>query len=111
LADVFVAKGKKQAHVPYRNSKLTWLLQAHSQFTFVRTFVRLSVGVQPCLSANGKALMIVNLSPARESSHESLCSLRFASMVNAVELGRAKKSVSVLTASKLPPVTPVAVPR
>jgi kinesin family protein C1 len=28
LADVFVAKGKKQPHVPYRNSKLTWLLQA-----------------------------------------------------------------------------------
>ena len=31
LADVFVAKGKKQPHVPYRNSKLTWLLQARQR--------------------------------------------------------------------------------
>ncbi len=74
LTDVFVAIGNKQAHIPFRNSKLTHLLQ-------------------PCLSGDGKALMMVNLSPTYESYFESLCSLRFASQVNQCELGKPKRSV------------------
>jgi hypothetical protein len=76
LSDVFVAISKKQAHVPYRNSKLTYLLQ-------------------PCLSGDGKALVITNLSPTESSAHESLCSLRFASMVGSCELGKAAKHVKM----------------
>lgn len=68
LADVFQALAKKSAHVPYRNSKLTYVLQ-------------------PALSGDGKTLMMVNLSPTVLSLDESLCSLRFAQNVSQCELG------------------------
>lgn len=74
LTDVFVSIGKKASHIPFRNSKLTHLLQ-------------------PSLSGDGKTLMLVNLSPTELSTQESLCSLRFASQVNKCELGKAKRSL------------------
>merc|ERR1712161_95999 len=74
LTDVFAAIGKKSKHIPFRNSKLTYLLQ-------------------PSLSGNGKTLMLANMSPTDASTQESLCSLRFASQVNKCELGRAKRSL------------------
>jgi hypothetical protein len=89
LSDVFVAISKKQAHVPYRNSKLTYLLQ-------------------PCLSGDGKALVITNLSPTESSAHESLCSLRFASMVGSCELGKAAKHVKMEADGARPRTAPAA---
>jgi kinesin family protein C1 len=74
LGNVFTALSKGSQHIPFRNSKLTYLLQ-------------------DCLSGDGKAMMFVNLSPTMESSNESLCSLRFAQRVNQVELGKATKHV------------------
>merc|ERR1719281_127692 len=62
LTDVFVAKAEGRAHVPFRNSKLTHLME-------------------PCLSGHGKTLMIVNVAPEESHAHETLCSLRFASHV------------------------------
>ena len=77
LSDVFMAISNKQAHIPFRNSKLTHLLS-------------------PALSGDGKTLMLVNLSPTEESYFESLCSLRFASTVNKCELGKPKKNTGTV---------------
>mmetsp|Transcript_54077 Transcript_54077/g.63191 ORF Transcript_54077/g.63191 Transcript_54077/m.63191 type:complete len:1050 (+) Transcript_54077:398-3547(+) len=75
LGDVFTSLSNGSPHVPYRNSKLTYLLQ-------------------DCLNGNGKSLMLMNLCPTVESAHESACSLRFARRVNQVELGKAVKQVN-----------------
>ena len=75
LGDVILAISNGDSHVPYRNSKLTWLLQ-------------------PCLGNQSKALMFVNVAPSQESAQETLCSLRFAAKVNATEIGTAKRFVS-----------------
>ena len=74
LADVFINLGQKSQHIPYRNSKLTMLLQ-------------------DCLSGEGKSLMIVNVSPTVASSGETVCSLRFADQVSQVELGKAQRQM------------------
>lgn len=86
LADVFQALAKKSPHVPYRNSKLTYVLQ-------------------PSLSADGKTLMMVNLSPTCASLDESLCSLRFAQQVNHCELGHPVRQIKANINSTTPPIS------
>nr|XP_043621864.1 kinesin-like protein KIN-14N [Erigeron canadensis] len=76
LSDVIFALAKKEEHVPFRNSKLTYLLQ-------------------PCLGGDSKTLMVVNVSPASSSVNESLCSLRFAARVNACEISIPRRQTSM----------------
>jgi len=70
LGDVIAALAKKEKHIPFRNSKLTQVLQ-------------------DSLEGTAKVAMFVNVSPTLESSNESVCSLNFASRVRGVELGAA----------------------
>merc|ERR1711904_540257 len=84
LADVFCAKAENRNHVPFRNSKLTHLME-------------------PCLSGHGKTLMVVNIGPEEDHAHETLCSLRFASQVSQCNTG-GKPTKSAKTLGR--PTTP-----
>ncbi|KAF3649997.1 Kinesin-4 [Capsicum annuum] len=74
LGDVISSLATKSAHIPFRNSKLTHLLQ-------------------DSLGGDSKTLMFVQISPNTNDLSETLCSLNFASRVRGIELGPAKKQV------------------
>ncbi|KAL9233435.1 hypothetical protein vseg_008438 [Gypsophila vaccaria] len=71
LGDVIASLSLKNAHVPYRNSKLTQLLQ-------------------DSLGGQAKTLMFVHISPEADAIGETISTLKFAERVSTVELGAAR---------------------
>ncbi|EAW14296.1 putative kinesin family protein (KlpA) [Aspergillus clavatus NRRL 1] len=78
LGDVIAAlgQGKEGGHIPYRNSKLTYLLQFS-------------------LGGNSKTLMFVMVSPLQAHLSETLTSLKFATKVHNTHFGTAKRQTRV----------------
>jgi kinesin family protein C2/C3 len=73
LGNVINALQTGSSHVPFRDSKLTYLLKNS-------------------LGGNCKCLMICNASPASTNGQETSCSFMFAHRVRSTKLGQAKKN-------------------
>ncbi|XP_073667741.1 kinesin-like protein KIFC3 isoform X1 [Paramisgurnus dabryanus] len=74
LGDVIQALKAHQTHIPFRNSRLTYLLQ-------------------DSLGKGNKTAMVVQVSSLESNVGETLCSLKFAQKVCKVELGPAARKI------------------
>ncbi|XP_034553921.1 kinesin-like protein KIFC3 [Notolabrus celidotus] len=74
LGDVIQALRARQTHIPFRNSRLTYLLQ-------------------DSLGKGSKTVMVVQVSALESNMGETLCSLKFAQRVCKVELGPAARKI------------------
>ena len=75
LGDVMEALDQKAKFVPYRNSKLTYLLQ-------------------DALGGNSRTMMVVTVCPTDLTSDETLFTLQFATRVRNITIGVAKKNTA-----------------
>ncbi|GMP52068.1 hypothetical protein CsSME_00018032 [Camellia sinensis var. sinensis] len=73
LGDVISALAQKSTHIPYRNSKLTQVLQ-------------------DSLGGHAKTLMFVHINPEVNSIGETISTLKFAERVASIELGAARSN-------------------
>jgi kinesin family protein C2/C3 len=76
LGSVMHALAVKAPHIPFRDSKLTQLLQ-------------------DSLGGQAKAMMFVHVAPEQSSDSETLSTLNFGKSVTEITLGHAKKNVSM----------------
>jgi len=75
LGNVMEALDRKASHVPYRDSKLTHLLQ-------------------DSLGGNSRTMMVVTVCPTSNSYDETQCALKFATRVRRINLGTAQRNVT-----------------
>jgi len=75
LGNVMEALDRKASHVPYRDSKLTYLLQNS-------------------LGGNSRTMMVVTACPHNDSYDETIFALKFATRVRRINLGSAHKNVT-----------------
>ncbi|KAL2332864.1 hypothetical protein Fmac_014077 [Flemingia macrophylla] len=73
LGDVISALAQKSPHIPYRNSKLTQVLQ-------------------DSLGGHAKTLMFVHINPELNAIGETISTLKFAERVSSIELGAAQSN-------------------
>lgn len=74
LGDVIASLQQQTAHIPFRNSKLTLLLSSG-------------------LSGRARALVVMHVSSLAEDYGETLCTLKFAQRVSAVQMGKIHRQV------------------
>ena len=75
LGNVMEALDRKSSHVPYRDSKLTYLLQ-------------------DSLGGNSRTMMVAAISPVDLSHDESVHALQFATRVRRIQIGAAQRNVT-----------------
>jgi myosin heavy subunit len=75
LGNVMEALDRKASHVPYRDSKLTYMLQ-------------------DSLGGNSRTMMVVAICPNDHSFDESVHALGFATRVRRIQIGAAKRNVT-----------------
>eukprot|EP00529_Nitzschia_sp_RCC80_P007120 CAMPEP_0113521394 /NCGR_PEP_ID=MMETSP0014_2-20120614/44616_1 /TAXON_ID=2857 /ORGANISM="Nitzschia sp." /LENGTH=1349 /DNA_ID=CAMNT_0000419349 /DNA_START=140 /DNA_END=4189 /DNA_ORIENTATION=+ /assembly_acc=CAM_ASM_000159 len=75
LGNVMEALDRKASHIPYRDSKLTYLLQ-------------------DSLGGNSRTMMIVAVTPVDVAYDESIHALQFATRVRRINIGAAQRNVS-----------------
>lgn len=75
LGNVMEALDRKAAHVPYRDSKLTYMLQ-------------------DSLGGNSRTMMVVTICPTDNSHDESVHALQFATRVRRIQIGAAQRNVT-----------------
>lgn len=75
LGNVMEALDRKASHVPYRDSKLTYLLQ-------------------DSLGGNSRTMMVVTVCPTSSTFDETQHALQFATRVRRINLGSAKRNVT-----------------
>ncbi|KAI3788806.1 hypothetical protein L2E82_01584 [Cichorium intybus] len=82
LGDVISSLAQKSSHVPYRNSKLTLLLQ-------------------DALGGQAKTLMFIHVRSDPDTVGETISTLNFALRVSSVELGAAKSNKDIIELKEL----------